>query len=71
MRAQTELPMQPENQRECARDQPEVVEVRMQKAAGQMRFEQPAVERVRSAAEEEQRVAQPGPSMPPQSEAHQ
>ena len=58
MRAQTELPVQPEDGRERARDQPEVVEVRMQKAAGQMRLEQPAIERVCSAAEEEQRIAQ-------------
>ena len=58
MRAQTELPVQPEDRRERARDQPEVVKVGMEKLAGQMWLEQPAVERVRGAAEEEQRIAE-------------
>ena len=56
VRAQAKLAMQPKNWRQRAGDQPEVIELRMEKSGVEMGFDQPAIERVGNATEEKKRI---------------
>ncbi len=58
VRALVELPMQPENRWQRAGDEPEVIEVGMEKTVMHMGLDEPAIDGIRAAAREKQRVAQ-------------
>ena len=52
VRANTEPPVQPKNGRQRAWDEPEIVEIRMEKACTYMRLDHPAVDGIRGASHE-------------------
>lgn len=58
MAAQPKLPMEEKHQRQSARDEKEVVEVRMQEVDLKVWFENPAVEPVKHAAYETQEITE-------------
>ncbi len=52
VRANTEPPVQPKNGRQRAWDEPEIVEIRMEKPCTYMRLDHPAVDGIRGASHE-------------------
>ena len=54
---QTKSPMQPENERERAGNQPAIIKAVMKKSHVEMRFDDPAVDGIRGAANQKERVA--------------
>lgn len=57
MRTQAKSPMQPENKRERTRNQPAIIKMVMKKSRVDMRFDEPAVDGIRGAANQKERVA--------------
>lgn len=57
IRSQAEPSVQPENRRQGAGNEPEIVEVRMEKTAVDMRFDEPPVTGIGEATHNEKRVA--------------
>ena len=53
----TEPPVQPQHQGERTRNQPQIVEVGMQEGTVQVRLEEEAIDPIRRAAQQKQRIA--------------
>ena len=54
---QAKSPMQPENERQRARNQPAIIKMIVKKSRVDMRFDEPAVNSIRGAANQKERVA--------------
>lgn len=55
--AQAKSPMQPKNERQRAGNQPAIIKMVMKKSRVNMRFDEPAVDGIRGAANQKERVA--------------
>jgi len=56
MAAQAQLPVQPKDRRQRARNQPQIVEIRVQERTGEMRLDAPAIQGVRRTSPDKGRV---------------
>ena len=56
LQPQAKLPMQPENERQRAWNQPAIIKMVMKKSRVEVRFDEPAVDGIRGAANQKERV---------------
>lgn len=57
VQAQAKSPMQPKNERQRAGNQPAIIKMVMKKSRVDMRFDEPAVDGIRGAANQKERVS--------------